>query len=134
MKKKKDEDKNLIQSKTQIRIKNVMKSNVQNNTSSKKPVGKLKSNLSKITSPKKQVSKDPKSTSPKNQVEKMKLKDSQSTSPKKHVETVLENNIVIPQQKITSLKTNEMFDEFIKFKQEFMSNPENQKKHSHVKK
>ena len=105
-----------------------MKSNVQNNTSSKKPVGKLKSNLSKITSPKKQVSKDPKSTSPKNQVEKMKLKDPQSTSPKKHVETVLENNIVIPQQKITSLKTNEMFDEFIKFKQEFMSNPENHKK------
>ena len=123
----------MIQSRTQIRIKNILKSNVQKNTSSKKPVGKLKSNLSKITSPKKQVAKDPKSTSPKNQFEKMKLKDPQSTSPKKHVETVLENNIVIPQQKFTSLKTNEMFDEFIIFKQEFMSNPENQK-NSYVKK
>ena len=88
----------------------------------------MKSNLSKITSPKKQVAKDLKSTSPKNQVEKMKLKDLQSTSPKKHVETLLENNIVIPQQDFTSLKTNETFDEFILFKQEYMSHPNNQKK------
>ena len=68
--KKINEDKNLIQSKTNIRIKNVTKSQVKKYISSKKPVGKSKSNLSKITSPKKQVAKDPRSTSPKNQVEK----------------------------------------------------------------
>ena len=98
------------------------------------PGGKSKSNLSKITSPKKQVAKDPKSTSPKNQIEKMKLKDPQSTSPKMHVETFLEKNIVIPQQDFPSSKTNEMFDEFISFKQEYMSNPEHQKQKSYVKK
>ena len=45
----------------------------------------------------------------------------------KAIETLLENNIVIPQQDFTSLKTNETFDEFILFKQEFMLNPDNQK-------
>ena len=63
----------------------------------------------------------------------MKLKDPKTTSPKKQVITILKNNIVIPQQDFTSLKTNETFDEFILFKQEFISNPENQKK-SYVKK
>ena len=57
----------------------------------------------------------------------MKLKDPKTTSRKKQVETLLESNIVIPQQDFTSLQTNETFDEFILFKQEFMSNPENQK-------
>ena len=55
MKKKKDEDKNLIQSKTQIRIKNVLKTKVPKPTSPKKQVGKMKPNLSKTTSHKKQV-------------------------------------------------------------------------------
>ena len=58
----------------------------------------------------------------------MKLHNPKTTSPKNHVETLLENNIVIPQQDFTSLKTNETFDEFILFKQEFMSNAKNQKK------
>ena len=88
----------MIISRTQIRIKNVLKTKV------------------------------PKTTSPKKQVEKMKPKVPKTTSPKKQVGTLLENNIVIPQQDFTSLKTNETFDEFILFKQEFMSNPENQKK------
>ena len=64
----------------------------------------MKPNLSKTTLPKKQVSKVPICTSPKNQVEKMKLHNPKTTSPKKHVETLLENNIVIPQQDFTSLK------------------------------
>jgi len=68
--KKKDEDKNLISSRTQIGIKNVLKTKVPKNTSPKKQVGKMKPNLSKTTSPKKQVSKFPICTSPKNQVEK----------------------------------------------------------------
>ena len=51
--KKKDEDKNLIPSRTQIRIKNVMKTKVPKNTSPKKPVGKMKQNLSKTTTSKK---------------------------------------------------------------------------------
>jgi len=138
--KKKNEDKNLIQSKTNIRIKNVTKSQVKKNISSKKPVGKSKSNLSKVISSKKQVAKkspknqsekmklkDPQPTLP-NPIEKRKLKDPQSTSPKIQVETYFENNIDIPQQDFPSSKTNEMFDEFISFKQEYMSNPENQKK------
>ena len=123
----------MIPSRTQIRIKNVLKTKVPKPTSPKKQVGKMKPNLSKTTSRKKQVAKVPKSTSPKKQVEKMKLKDPKTTSPEKQVETLLENNIVIPQQDFTSFKINETFDEFILFRQEFMSNPDNQK-NSYVQK
>ena len=58
----------------------------------------------------------------------MKLHNPKTTSPKKHVETLLENNIVIPQQDFISLKTKKTFDEFILFKQEYMSHPNNKKK------
>ena len=57
----------------------------------------------------------------------MKPKVQKTTSPKKQVETHLEKNIVIPQQDFTSLKTNETFDDFIIFKQEYMTHPDNQK-------
>ena len=50
------------------------------------------------------------------------------SSPKKHVETLLEKNIAIPQHDFTSLKSNETFDDFILFKQEYMTHPDNQKK------
>ena len=46
---------------------------------------------------------------------------------KKHVETFLKKNIVIPQHDFTSIKSNETFDDFILFKQEFMNIPDNQK-------
>ena len=77
--KKKDEDKlpiynkkvkNLIPSRTQIRIKNVSKTKVPTTTSPKTQVGKMKPNLPKTTSPKNQVAKVPKSTSPKNKLKK----------------------------------------------------------------
>ena len=57
----------------------------------------------------------------------LKPKVQKTTSPKKQVETHLEKNIVIPQQDFTSLKTNETFDDFIIFKQEYMTHPDNQK-------
>ena len=116
----------MIISRTQIRIKNVLKTKVPKTTSPKKQVEKMKPKVPKTTSPKK--TKVSKTTSPKKQVEKMKPKVPKTTSPKKQVGTLLENNIVIPQQDFTSLKTNETFDEFILFKQEYMSHPNNQKK------
>ena len=50
------------------------------------------------------------------------------SSPKKYVEILLENNFIIPQNDFTSLKSNETFDDFILFKQEYMNRPDNQKK------
>ena len=50
------------------------------------------------------------------------------SSPKKYVEILLENNFIIPQNDFTSLKSNETFDDFILFKQEYMNHPDNQKK------
>ena len=51
------------------------------------------------------------------------------SSPKKYVEILLENNFIIPQNDFTSLKSNETFDDFILFKQEYMNRPDNQKKY-----
>ena len=60
-------------------------------------------------------------------VQKTKSTDIVSSS-KKHVKSILEKNIVIPQYDFTSLKSNETFDDFILFKQEYMNHPDNQKK------
>ena len=56
-----------------------------------------------------------------------------SKKKEKHVETLLEKSIVIPQHDFTSIKSNETFDDFILFKQEFMNIPDNQKQNLNSK-